>query len=189
MDRHALVAVHPLDLLDEVQLGLADALDLHQLLRVEGAVGDRVTGLDLLAVVDDRAGAERQHHLVLVALVVDDADRDALALVLAEAEHAGGLGQAGGTTRRAGLEQLDDAGQTAGDVLAGDATGVERPHRQLRAGLADRLGGDDADGLAELDRLAGGQRAAVARGADAELGVARQHRAHPHPVMPGSSRS
>ena len=72
VDRHALVAVHLLDLLDEVQLGLADALDLHQLLRVEGAVGDRVAGLDLVAVVDDRAGAEREHDLVLVALVVDD---------------------------------------------------------------------------------------------------------------------
>ena len=82
----------------------------------------------------------------------------------------------------AGLEQLDDAGQTAGDVLAGDTTGVERPHRQLRAGLADRLGGDDADGLAELDRLAGGQRHGRSTGADAELGVARQHRADPHPV-------
>jgi hypothetical protein len=29
---------------------------------------------------------------------------------------------------------------------------VEGPHRELGAGLADRLGGDDADGLAELDR-------------------------------------
>ena len=52
---------------------------------------------------------------------------------------------------RAGLEQLDDAGQTVGDVLTGDTTGVERPHGQLRAGLADRLGGDDADRLAEVD--------------------------------------
>ena len=51
VDRHALVAVHLLDLVDEVQLGLADALDLHELLRVEGALGDRVAGLDLLAVV------------------------------------------------------------------------------------------------------------------------------------------
>ena len=61
---------------------------------------------------------------------------------------------------RAGLEQLDDPGQTAGDVTggAGDAAGVEGPHRQLGAGLADRLGRDDADRLAVLDRLAGGQR-------------------------------
>ena len=36
---------------------------------------------------------------------------------------------------------------------AGDAAGVERPHGELRAGLADRLGGDDADRLADLDVL------------------------------------
>ena len=90
---------------------------------------------------------------------------------------------------RAGLEQLDHAGQTAGDVLTGHTTGVEGPHRQLRAGLADRLGGDDADGLAELDRVAGGQRAAVAEAADAELGVAGEHRAHPHPVRPAGRRA
>ena len=59
VDRHALVAVHLLDLFDEVQLGLADALDLHELLRIEGAVDDRVAGLDLLAVDDVEAGAER----------------------------------------------------------------------------------------------------------------------------------
>jgi hypothetical protein len=67
-----------------------------------------------------------------------------------------------------GLEQLLDAGQTRGDVHArGHAAGVERPHGQLRAGLADRLGGDDAHGLTEPDHLAGREVAAVARAADA----------------------
>ena len=63
--------------------------------------------------------------------------------------------------RAASLEQFDDARQTAGDVLAlgGNTTGVERTHRQLGAGLADRLGGDDTDRLADFDRLAAsGQR-------------------------------
>ena len=45
------------------------------------------------------------------------------------------------------------------------AADVEGPHRQLRAGLANRLRRDDADGLAELDRLAGREVAAVALGA------------------------
>ena len=52
VDRHALVAVHLLDLVDEVLLGLADALDLEQLLGVAGAFDDGVAGLDLLAVGD-----------------------------------------------------------------------------------------------------------------------------------------
>ena len=61
-----------------------------------------------------------------------------------------------------GLEQLLDARQALRDVLAGDAAGVERPHGQLRAGLADGLGGDDADRLADADHVAGGEVAAVA---------------------------
>ena len=42
-----------------------------------------------------------------------------------------------------------------GDVLTRDATGVEGAHRELGAGLADGLGGDDADRLAHVDELAG----------------------------------
>ena len=52
---------------------------------------------------------------------------------------------------------------------------MEGTHRQLGAGLTDRLGRDDADGLTDVDELAGGQRAAVALGAGAGLGVAGQH--------------
>ncbi len=39
---------------------------------------------------------------------------------------------------------------------------MEGTHRELRAGLADRLGGDDTDRFADLDLLAAGQVAAVA---------------------------
>ena len=67
----------------------------------------------------------------------------------------------------------------------GDAAGVERPHRQLRAGLADRLGGDDADRLTRADHLAGGEVAAVARPADAVAGLARERRADEHLVDAG----
>ena len=86
VDRHALVAVDLLDLFDEVQLRLADALDLHQLLRVEGTVGDRIAGLDVLA-VGRRSGAAPSGSTTSCSspCVVDDGDRDALALVLADA--------------------------------------------------------------------------------------------------------
>src|SRR5207245_1346768 len=60
------------------------------------------------------------------------------------------------------------------------AADVERPHRQLRAGLADRLRGDDADRLAELDELAGGEVAAVALRAHAAARRAREHRPDLH---------
>ncbi len=62
-------------------------------------------------------------------------------------------------TDRAVVLRLDDR---LLEGLARRAADVERPHRQLRAGFADRLRGDDADRFAELDELAGGQIAPVA---------------------------
>ena len=53
---------------------------------------------------------------------------------------------------------------------------MEGSHRELRARLADRLGGDDADRLADLHQLAAGQIAAVAAAADAAAGLAGEHR-------------
>ena len=44
---------------------------------------------------------------------------------------------------------------------------MEGTHGQLRAGLTDRLGGDDAHRLAEVDELAGREHRAVAEAADA----------------------
>ena len=63
------------------------------------------------------------------------------------------------------------------DGAGGRAADVERPHRQLRARLADALGGDDADGHALLRparRSTGPCRSTAA--ADAQRGVAG-HRA------------
>src|SRR5262249_19550289 len=57
-----------------------------------------------------------------------------------------------------------------------DTAGVEGPHRQLRTGLTDGLGRDDADRLADVDRLAGRQRTAVALRAGPGLGVTGEHR-------------
>ena len=70
------------------------------------------------------------------------------------------------------------------DAAGGDAADVEGPHRELGARLADRLGGDDADGHALLDELAGGQVHAVAAPADAQ----RRPRTSSG-CGPGSSRS
>src|SRR5439155_14269333 len=57
------------------------------------------------------------------------------------------------------------------------AADVERAHGQLRAGLADRLRGDDADRFADVDLAPAGEVAAVALDADAAPGLAGQHRA------------
>ena len=60
------------------------------------------------------------------------------------------------------------------------AADVERAHRQLRAGLADRLRRDDADRFAVVDRRAAGEIAAVALAADAVDEFAGQRRADLH---------
>src|SRR5690606_19131509 len=124
VDRDALVAVHLLHLLDQVLLRLAHALDLEQLLRVAGALDDRVAGRDLLAVDDLEAGQRRDRVGVLGPVVGHDRHDPAPALVLGDADDARGARQGRLALGRAGLEQLDDAGQTAGDVGAGDAAGV-----------------------------------------------------------------
>ena len=76
---------------------------------------------------------------------------------LLDRERAADLAEHGHLLGLARLEQLFDTRQTLRDVVAGDAAGVEGTHGQLRAGLADGLRGDDADGFAGVDRLAGGQ--------------------------------
>ena len=59
-----------------------------------------------------------------------------------------------------------------------DAARVERAHGELRAGLADRLGGDDAHRVADLGHAAGREERAVAEAAEAPLAAALQHRAN-----------
>ena len=53
------------------------------------------------------------------------------------------------------------------------AADVERPHRELRARLADRLARDDADRLADVDLVAAREIAPVALGAHAALASGR----------------
>ena len=70
--------------------------------------------------------------------------------------------------------------EVRGLVELGGAADVEGPHRQLRARLTDRLRGDDADRLADVDRRAAGEIAPVAGGADAADALADQRRADLH---------
>ena len=123
----------------------------------------------------DLLGLQLVRGVVDVALV--DLDLAGPGLGLLDLDDAVDLGDDRLALGDARLEQLLDAGQTLGDVGTGHTTGVEGTHRQLGAGLADRLGGDDADGLTDLDHLAGGQVAAVAAAADALARDAGQDRA------------
>jgi hypothetical protein len=133
--------------------------------------------LDVLAVGDEQARTLAHRVGVLLATVVRDEHDLAALSVSSMRDPAGRLGDRRDTLGGAGLEQLDDTRQTLRDVVTGHTTGVEGTHRQLGAGLTDRLGRDDADGLADVDQLAGRQGAAVAHGAGADLAVAGEDRA------------
>src|SRR5699024_10517051 len=110
---------------------------------------------------------------LLAAVVRRDGDLPA-ALVVLDPDASRRVGDRRLAPRDPGLEQLLHARQPGGDVLAGDTALVEGAHRQLRTRLTDGLRRDDADGLAHVDQLAGGQRPAVADRADAVLRLAAE---------------
>src|SRR5207248_4984156 len=110
------------------------------------------------------------------------------ALRVLQLDLAADLRERRGTLRVPRLEDLDHARQAVRDVGAGNTAGVERAHRQLRARLADRLGGDDADRIADLAHLAGGEEDAVTRLADTGLGTTLEHRAHRQLVIAAELR-
>ena len=95
-------------------------------------------------------------------------------------DRAGDLRDRGLALGLARFEDFLDTRQTGDDVFGRDAAGVEGTQRELRARFADRLRRDDADRLADVDALAGGEIAAVAHRADAVLRLAREHRADLH---------
>ena len=129
--------------------------------------------LDLVAFVDMQAGAVR--NLVgrqFLARLVDDDDRH---------RPAHGDELAGAVLGDRAVLDLHRAVEVRLDERLVDEVGraadVERAHRQLRARLTDRLRGDDADSLADVDGRTASKVAAVALAANALLRLARQHRA------------
>src|SRR5215213_2920329 len=181
VDRHALAAVDLLDLTDQVQLHLARAHDPQHLVRVDRTFGELLADLDVAAVLDPQPRATRQLVVDdLVGAVVGGDGELAELLAVLDPDRTGQLGDRGLALGDAGLEELHHTRQTVGDVLTRDTTGVEGAHRQLGAGLTDRLGGDDADRLADVHELAGRERPAVAGGAGAEQRLAGEDAADLH---------
>jgi hypothetical protein len=134
---------------------------------------------DLLAGGDEHARAARERVAMLFAGSVGDHHGQRLVGLL-DRDHPVLLGDLRQALRLARLEQLDDTRQAVRDVRAGDTAGVEGPHRQLRARLADRLRRDDSDRVADLGDLAGRHRPPVTGLADAGDGLALEHRADRH---------
>ena len=186
VDRHALVAVDALHLGDEVLLGLADALDVEELLGVLRGLGvadEHVAGGHLGRRRRPRAGPpaarrssprrRRRTTTLTVRPLPSSSSMRTTPEVRARIALPFGLRASNSSTTRGRPPAMSPR--------RGDAAGVEGPHGELRAGLADGLGGDDADRLAELDGVAGGQRAAVAGAQTPRSAWQVSGAAHPDP--------
>src|SRR6185503_9549179 len=155
---------------ERVRIPFGENLALRDLLAVlhleARAVDDRVPLANDALVVHDVHGTAAVHGDELLRR------RHARIALLAPVDGQKTLEPDGAVVTRLERGLLGDPRRRAADV--------ERPHRQLRAGLADGLRGDDANRETELDQPAGREIAAVALGAHAPAGGARQHRADLH---------
>ena len=172
VDLHALSRVDALDFGHEVLLDRGTTADREYVGRVQRTFVQLGTDFDLVTGLDDEAGTRREACRLLssplASVTVTVADFSDCSV-----EHlAGDLAHLSETLRLAGLEQLDHSGQTLGDVLSGDTTGVEGTHRELGSRLADRLGGNRADRIADLHQRTGGRAKRRNRSG--------KHRARPH---------
>src|SRR5215204_3914667 len=185
VDVHALLPVDLLHLVDQVALGcgapaaVAEVV-LQDLVRIDGPFRDRgirpyLGALDELGL--EELALDRVRPLLAIWLGDNDLDLP-VGVGLLQGDDAVDVGEGSLGLRMPGLEELDDPGQAGRDVLAGDAAGMEGAHRKLGARLADRLGRDDADGLAYVDGPVGRERPAVAGLADAMRALALGGRPH-----------
>ena len=138
---------------------------LVDLLHVPVGLGDdglslRLSGLEQLHYPQQTANGLFQHFEHLL----DGLDFSPLATALVEAQDTG-LDVPVNEAQRL-LLLLLHFGHTR-QILAGDAAGVEGAHGELRARLANGLGGDDANRRAHLNQTASRQVLPVATGADA----------------------
>ena len=116
-DGDALETVDFLDFVDQVALQLLLTEHGEDVMRVQRTIHERLAGAHALAFLHVDVDAARHGVFLLFSVVGGDVD---LALTLgdfAELDRAIDLADDRGFARLAGLEELDDAGQTAGDVL------------------------------------------------------------------------
>src|SRR5699024_8105100 len=160
-------------LLDEEAFGLTTTADAQHLLQIDSTDDELLAGLDELAVLDEEAGALGDCVLDLVAADIGGDDDEAGLAAGVDRRPTGRLGDGGEALRITSYEEIDHAGQTLRHITRRrrGTTGLEGAHRQLRAGLTDRLGSDGTDRLTDVDELASGHGAAVVLSGDLRIGI------------------
>src|SRR5664279_831860 len=117
VDGDALGAVDLLDLVHQVALQLGLAQHRQDIVRVDRTVGERLSGRDPLAVLDDQVGDLRDRVLPGRPLLAFHVHLPGAAAGLANVHGAGDLADHSRVLRAPRLEELDHARQAAGDVL------------------------------------------------------------------------
>ena len=129
VDGHGLGTVDLLDLVDQVALQLLDAEDRQHVVRIDRTVDERVAGAHALHLLHVDVHGARDRVLVARAFVGLDDDAAHAFDDRAVMHGSVDLGDDGLVARVTGFEQLDDARQTAGDVLGlGGGAGDLRQH-------------------------------------------------------------
>ena len=117
VDRHTLGAVDLLDLVHQVALHFLFAENRQDVVRVDRALGEGIAGLDELALLDRHVGVARDRVLALLVALALDHDPALTAHRLGDLIDTVDLRDHRRVLGFARLEELDDARQTAGDVL------------------------------------------------------------------------
>ena len=159
VDLDTLGAIDLLHLVDQVPLRDRRAGRAQQVGGVQRAGSQRLALIDTVTILEEKVRATRE--LVLLGLPVIGDDRHlGPAVGVLDLDPPRDLANARHALRLARLEQLDDARQPVRDVGPRDAARVEGAHRELRAGLADRLSRDVTHSVADVGLGVGGQTVA-----------------------------
>ena len=153
VDVNALQTVDLLDFTDQVVLGGDGTLDGQNILGISVAFGQQSTLGDDVALHDLEALTERDQVALGdgCAVLVHAVDLGMAGLLgIVDVDGTADLGHDSHGLRAAALEQFLNTRKTLGDIVGRcDTAGMEGTHGQLGTGLADGLGSDDTDSLAD----------------------------------------
>lgn len=136
VDINALVAIDPLHFLGQVGLHGFCPLDPEEIMRIDGTLRQGVAGLYSLAMASSQSGAKGDG--VNMGLAVGGLDfHFPFGPMFIQMDDAINFGNDSLAFRLAGFKQFFHPGQTQGDVITGNAAGMEGPHGQLGARFAN----------------------------------------------------
>ena len=172
LNLYTLQTVYTLNFRNHVILYCLGALDLQKIVRVDGTLGENITGLEYLSIHDLQSGTIRNEvGLRLASLRIRD-DNLSLLRCFLDLYDTRNLSKNCKSLRSTSLEKLLDSRKTLCDITTRNTTGMEGSHRKLSTRLTDGLCSDDTDGLADLYRLTRCQVRAVALRTDTILRTA-----------------